>query len=84
VIAEWWRGGNRRRQDILAAVDVEPTSELIARLAGEAIAALPGATVVDAIVMASAAQRGGAVYTSDVTDFDRLRARFPDVRILRA
>ncbi len=84
VIAEWWRGGSRRRQDILAAIDVEPTTERLARVAGEAIAALPGATVVDAIVMASAAQRGGLVYTSDVADLDRLRARFPGVRLMRA
>ncbi len=84
VIAEWWRGGNRRRADILAAVDVEPTTEHLARVAGEAIAALPGTTVVDAIVMASAAQRGGIVYTSDVGDLDRLRARFPGVRVLHA
>jgi predicted nucleic acid-binding protein len=84
VVAEWWRGGNRRRQDILAAVDVEPTTEHLARVAGEAMAALPSATVVDAIVMASAAQRGGVVYTSDVTDLDRLRAHFPGVRLMRA
>jgi predicted nucleic acid-binding protein len=84
VVAEWWRGGNRRRQDILAGVDVEPTTEHLARVAGEAMAALPSATVVDAIVMASAAQRGGVVYTSDVTDLDRLRAHFPGVRLMRA
>ena len=84
VVAEWWRGGNRRRERILEAVDIEPTTERIARVAGEAIAALPGATVVDAIVMASAAQRRGIVYTSDIEDLDRLRTRFPQVRILRA
>jgi len=83
VVAEWWRGASRRRHDILEAVDVEPTTEYLARVAGEAIAALPGATVVDAIVMASAAQRGGMVYTSDVHDLDRLRERFPGVRLLR-
>jgi predicted nucleic acid-binding protein len=84
VVAEWWRGGSRRRQDILAAVDVEPTTEHLARVAGEAMAALPSATVVDAIVMASAAQRGGVVYTSDIADLDRLRAHFPGVRLVRA
>jgi predicted nucleic acid-binding protein len=84
VVAEWWRGGNRRRQDILAAVDVEPTTEHLARVAGEAMAALPSATVVDAIVMASAAQRGGVVYTSDIADLERLQARFPGVRLMRA
>jgi predicted nucleic acid-binding protein len=84
VVAEWWRGGSRRRQDILAAVDVEPTTEYLARVAGEAMAVLAGATVVDAIVMASAAHRGGMVYTSDIADLDRLRTCFPGVRLMRA
>jgi predicted nucleic acid-binding protein len=84
VVAGWWRAPPPRREDILAAVDVEPTTEHVARLAGEALAALPGATAVDAIVMASAAQRGGIVYTSDPGDLERLRARFPAVRVLRA
>jgi len=84
VVAEWWRGASRRRHDILEAIDVEPTTEQLARLAGEAMAALPGTSVVDAIVMASAAQRGGIVYTSDMRDLERLRTRFPDVRLLRA
>jgi predicted nucleic acid-binding protein len=84
VVAEWWRGSSRRRLDILESVDVEPTTESLARIAGEAMAALPGTTVVDAIVMASAAQRGGLVYTSDLPDLERLRARFPGVRLLRA
>ena len=84
VVAEWWRGSSRRRLDILESVDVEPTTERLARLAGEAMAALPGTTVVDAIVMASAAQRGGIVYTSDLRDLARLGLRFPSVRLLRA
>ena len=84
VVAEWWRGRSKRRAAILAAVDVEPTSEVIGRAAGEAMAALPRATVVDAIVMASAAQRGDVVYTSDLQDLERLREYFPSVRVLRA
>jgi predicted nucleic acid-binding protein len=84
VVAEWWRGTGRRRLDILDAIDVEPTTDHLARVAGEAIAALPGCTVVDAIVMASAAQRGGIVYTSDLPDLERLRSHFPGVRLLRA
>ena len=84
VVAEWWRGRNRRRLDILDAVDVEPTSEAIARSAGEAMAALSGATVLDAIVMASAARRGDVVFTSDIQDLERLRQHFPGVRVLRA
>jgi hypothetical protein len=60
---------------------VEPLTEPLARLAGEATAKVPGATSVDAIVMASAAQRGDAVYTSAPEDLERLRAFFPSVRV---
>lgn len=56
--------------------------EGLARTADEGIAALPGATVVDAIVMASAAARGGVFYTSDFDDLSRLRAHFREVRVL--
>lgn len=63
-------------------VDVEELDDELAKVAGEAIAATPGATVIDAIVMASAARRGDLVYTSDVTDFVRLRGFFPNVRVL--
>ncbi len=82
VVAEWWRGRTDIREHILASVSVEPLGEGLARLAGEAMAATPGATSVDAIVMASAARRGDAVYTSDYADLDRLRAFFPAVRVL--
>jgi hypothetical protein len=58
-------------------VDVE-----LGKLAGEALAAIHGATAVDAIVMASAARRGDVVYTSDVNDLARLREYFPGVRVL--
>lgn len=81
VVAEWWRGRTDVREHILASVTVEPLSHALARLAGEAVAHVRGATTVDAIVMASAAQRGDAVYTSDVGDLERLRLYFPSVRI---
>ena len=57
-------------------------TESLAKRAGEAIAALPGTTVVDAIVMASAAARGGVVYTSDFDDLSRLRGHFRSVRVV--
>jgi predicted nucleic acid-binding protein len=82
VVVEWWRGRTDRRDDILAMVDVEPLDDELAKLAGEAIAATAGATVVDAIVMASAAKRGDLVYTSDVPDLLRLRSFFPSVRVV--
>ncbi len=58
VLAEWWRGTSRRRDDIRECFDVEPLEENVAKLAGEALAALARATVIDAIVMASASLRG--------------------------
>ncbi|HSO40077.1 MAG TPA: PIN domain-containing protein [Labilithrix sp.] len=82
VVTEWWRGRTDLREDILASVRVEPLTEAAARLAGEALAHVKGATAIDAIVMASAALRGDLVYTSDVADLERLRAHFPAVRVL--
>lgn len=82
VIAEWWRGRSDAREVVLRGVRVEPTTSVLARVAGEALAAVPGATVVDAVVMASAAGRGDIVYTSDVIDLQRLHTVFPGVTVL--
>ena len=82
VVAEWWRGRTDVREDILAAIHVEPVSEAVARLAGEALASVRGTTAIDAIVMASAASTGGIVYTSDVADLGRLTTYFRNVRVL--
>jgi len=82
VIVEWWRGRSDRREAILALVNVEPLSQRLARVAGEALAAVRGATPTDAVVMASAASRGDVVLTSDQDDLERLRAYFPAVRVL--
>lgn len=82
VVTEWWRGRNDVRDLIVGAVRIEPLSETIAKLAGEALAAVRGATAIDAIVMASAALRGDIVYTSDVDDLQRLAAHFRAVRVL--
>lgn len=73
VVAEWWRARSDRLDGILAMFTVEPLSTPLAKRAGEAIAAVAGASVVDAIVMASAAVRGDVVYTSDEADLVRLR-----------
>jgi len=85
VIVEAWRGGPRsaRIASLLEACVIEPLLPDLARVAGEAIAAVKGATVVDAVVMASAASRGDRVLTSDFEDLDRLRAYFPEVRLLQ-
>src|SRR5690349_14385372 len=72
VVAEWWRGRTDVRDAILASIDVEPLTTGLAKVAGEALGAVQEATLVDAIVMASAAARGDIVYTSDVDDLERL------------
>lgn len=77
VLAEWWRGTSRRRDDIREGFDVESLEENVAKLAGAALAALARATVMDAIVMASASLRGDVVYTSDVEDLMALQTFFP-------
>ena len=82
VVAEWWRGRTDARDIILRGIRVEATDAELAKHAGAAIAAIRGATTIDAIVMASAARRGDVVYTSDVADLERLRVRFPGVRVL--
>lgn len=82
VVMEWWRGRTDLRASILAALRVEPLSESLAKIAGEALAGVRGATAVDAVVMASAAQRGDLVYTSDVGDLGRLGSWFRGVRVL--
>lgn len=84
VVVEWWRGQQGIARRLLAPFDVEPLTGELAHVAGEALAKVgAGPSVVDAIVMASAAQRGDIVYTSDVDDLERLREQFPGVRLLR-
>jgi len=82
VIAEWWRGRTDVREHVLSGALSEVLSESMARSAGEALANVGDASVVDAIVVASAASRGDVVYTSDVEDLEKLRAHFPGVRVL--
>lgn len=82
AVAEWWRKQSGRADEILAAMRIEHTDTALVKLAGEAVAAVRGAGTIDAIVMASAARRGGVVYTSDVGDLDALRSFFPEVRVL--
>ena len=83
VYVEWWRGRTQIREEILAAVIVEDMPDSLCRAAGEALGAVKGATLTDAVVMASAALRGGGVvYTSDLPDLKRLRRHFPTVLVL--
>lgn len=84
VLAEWWRGRTDAREMILRGVRIEPLDADLAKLAGDALAAIVKATAIDAIVMASAARRGDIVYTSDIADLSRLQGFFPSVRVLGA
>ncbi len=82
VVAEWWRGRSDVRERLLRGVRVEALDTELAKLAGDALAAVSKATTIDAIVMASAARRGDVVYTSDLRDLARLQGFFPTVRVL--
>jgi predicted nucleic acid-binding protein len=85
VYVEWWRGRSDIREDLLAAVVVEDMPPSLCRAAGEALGAVKGASLADAVVMASAALRGGGiVYTSDLDDLGRFHRHFPTVRVLPA
>lgn len=85
VLVEWFHGKPQRVNDVLDAVHIEVLTERVARIAGEALVGLPGSiSVVDAVVMASAAQRGDRVYTSDLPDLQRLQGPFPNVRLFKA
>jgi len=82
VLGEWWRGRTELRQAIVDSIRVEPLTDRIAILAGEALAAVTDAGTIDAFVMAVAALRGDVVYTGDVADLQKLCAFFPGVRVL--
>jgi hypothetical protein len=83
VYVEWWRGRTNDREEILDAVLIEGMEPALCRAAGEALGTVRGATLADAVVMASAALRGGGVvYTGDPDDMRRLQQHFPTVRVL--
>lgn len=82
VVAEFWRGRTDRRDALLRSVDIAVPSLALAQTAGVALGAVKGATLADAIVMASAALRGNVVYTGDIDDLSRLGRHFPGVRLL--
>lgn len=83
AVIEWWRFAPSQER-ILGLLSFEPTSEQIAKLAGDALASVWRATPIDAAIMASAALRGDMVYTSDLNDLQRLQTFFPNVRVFRA
>jgi len=81
TIAEWWRGRTDRREEIWNALIIEPPADETVKLAGLALGKVRGATAIDAIVAAFAAERTGILYTSDVGDFEELQTFFPVLRI---
>lgn len=81
TVAEWWRGRTDRREAVWSGLLVEPPSDETVKLAGVALGKIRGATPIDAIVAAFAAQRTGIVYTSDVDDFHALCKFFPTLRV---
>lgn len=84
VVAEWWKGQRGPAARILDAVVIEPLSPLLAKIVGETLRDVPRATLVDAVVVASAARRGDVVLTSDLDDLSRIRdVAFPSVRVRR-
>lgn len=80
AVLEWWHGSPGQSARILRAMTVEPLDEELARAAGAALAKCEkgprgsGPSVVDAVVVVSAARRGDVVYTSDVDDLRRICA----------
>jgi hypothetical protein len=76
-----WTSRSARVATLLASCLVEPLAQGTARRAGEALASVRDAGVVDAIVMASASTRTDRVLTSDARDLGRLQRAFPDVTV---
>lgn len=80
VIAEWWRGSHRA---LLEVGFLEAFSPELAERAGELLAKTGRSNAVDAAVIASAAQRGDLVVTSDPDDLKELARFAPSVTVAR-
>jgi predicted nucleic acid-binding protein len=74
AVAEAWRDGRRQAQlaRALRAVIVDDVDERLARAAGEALAHVPDAGAVDAMVAACAARAGALLVTEDLADMRAL------------
>lgn len=87
VIAETVRGSTRDaavNRVITAVGDVKPIDEPTGRRAGALLASARSTSTIDALVVATAIQRGGGVVlTGDVDDLTRLAASHPEV-VIRA
>jgi hypothetical protein len=74
VVWQVWRDGARqaRLARVLRGCLIEPVDYSTARAAGELLGRAGAADGVDAVVVISAARRGGLVYTSDPADLRKL------------
>jgi predicted nucleic acid-binding protein len=80
VVSEWWRGAHGA---LLESATLEPLSIELAKRAGLLLARTGRANAVDAIVVASAAQRGDLVATSDQSDLVELARSVEQVDVVR-
>jgi predicted nucleic acid-binding protein len=69
VVAEWWRGTHA---GILEIGQLEGMTPRLAMQAGDLLARTRRSNAIDAIVVASAAQRGDLIVTSDPDDIREL------------
>jgi hypothetical protein len=74
VVWQVWRDGTRqaRLARMLRGCLIEPVDDATARAAGELLGRARTTDGVDAVVVISAARRGGLVYTSDPADLRKL------------
>jgi predicted nucleic acid-binding protein len=73
VLAQVWRGGPQAELSrLLAACEIEPVDEGVARSAGAACGKARTSDVVDAIVVVRALQLDALVVTSDPGDLERI------------
>ena len=84
VLAETLRGGSRDApvHRVRNAVDVFPTDERTARVAGGLLGRTGGTNTVDALVAAEAVVAAGDVVTSDADDLRALLAANPSASVI--
>jgi predicted nucleic acid-binding protein len=84
VLAETLRGGPRDApiHRVRNAVDILPTTESAARLAGSLLGRTGGNKTVDALVAAAAVESDGDVLTSDRQDLKKLLGAFTRIAVL--
>jgi hypothetical protein len=83
ALAQAWRGGGHPNLiRALRGCELEAMSPELARQAGSLCGLAGTSDVVDAAVMASAANRGDTVLTTDYDDLARLAEVVPTVRVI--